>query len=272
MPDLISIIVKRWKLITAVTLLASFIALVAALVSPKKYLSVATALPANSLIADKGRIFNQNIQELYSDFGTADELDKLEGTGNLDTIFIAASEKFNLDKHYHISPSGESFYSAALKLKANSKIARSSYGELKAKVWDEDKNLAAEIANFLMQEIQNIHQHLQNENNAAVLEKLKQDFTVKQNHYMQLADSTTGTANARLNDLSGQLQEEEKMINQYQLAINTNAPVLLIVENARPSFWPDKPKIAATVLFAFFGALIFSFLLTLFIESRKPLA
>lgn len=269
MPDLISIIVKRWKLIATVTLMATIIALIAALLSPKKYLSVATALPANSLIADKGRIFNQNIQELYSDFGTADELDKLEGTGNLDTIFIAASEKFNLDQHYHISSSGESFYSAALKLKANSKIARSSYGELKVKVWDQDKNLAAQIANFLMQEIENIHQHLQNENNTVTLVKLKQDYTAKENEYLQLTDSTSTIAKARLNSLSEQLQEEEKMINQYQLAINTNSPVLLVVENARPSFWPDRPKILATVLFAFFGALVFSFLLAVFIESRK---
>jgi len=270
MPDLISIIIKRWKLIVTITLIATIIALIAALLSPKKYLSVATALPANSLIADKGRIFNQNIQELYSDFGTTDELDKLEGTGNLDTIFIAASEKFNLDQHYQINPSGESFYSAALKLKTNSKIARSSYGELKIKVWDKDKNLAAEIANFLMQQIQEIHQHLQNENNTVTLAKLKQDYTVKQNEYLQQTDSTSAIAKAKQNGLSEQLQEEEKMINEYQLAINTNAPVLLIVENARPSFWPDKPKILATVLFAFFGALLFSFLLAVFIESRKP--
>ena len=272
MPDLISIIVKRWKLITAITLLSAIIALIAAVLSPKKYLSVATALPANSLIADKGRIFNQNIQELYSDFGTVDELDKLEGTGNLDTLFIAASDKFNLDQHYQIHPSGESFYSAALKLKANSKISRSGYGELKVKVWDSDRDFAAALANFLMQEIQSIHQHLQNENNSAVLEKLKQDYTSKQNEYLQSGDSTTAVARARLNTLSEQLQEEGKLIGQYQLAINTNAPALLIVENARPSFWPDKPRVVATVLFAFFAALLFSFLLALFIESRKPLA
>lgn len=272
MPDLISIIIKRWKLIATITLLATVIAFIAAILSPKKYLSVATALPANSLIADKGRIFNQNIRELYSDFGTVDELDKLEGTGNLDTLFIAASEKFNLDQHYQIHPSGESFYSAALKLKANSKISRSSYGELKVKVWDEDKNLAAEIANFLMQEIQSIHQHLQNESNSAILENLKQDYVSKQHEYVQLSDSATAIGKAKLNGLSEQLQEEGKMISQYQLAVNTNVPVLFIVENARPSFWPDKPRILATVLFAFFGAFIFSFLLILFIESRKPLA
>ena len=94
MPDLITVFSKRWKLIAGLTLLSVLIAFVVCLISPKKYLSTATALPANTLIADKARIFNNNIEALYSDFGATDELDKLEGTAALDTIFIAAAEKF----------------------------------------------------------------------------------------------------------------------------------------------------------------------------------
>jgi LPS O-antigen subunit length determinant protein (WzzB/FepE family) len=77
MPDLLLVFAKRWKLIVLITALATIIALIAALLSPKKYLAIATALPANGMIADKARIFNQNIEALYSEFGTVDELDKL---------------------------------------------------------------------------------------------------------------------------------------------------------------------------------------------------
>lgn len=274
MPDLLSVFAKRWKLIFAITFLATLTALVFALLSPKKYLAVATALPANSMIADKARIFNQNIQELYSDFGTVDELDKLEGTGKLDTLFIAAAEEFKLDEHYKINAADESMYDAALKLKKNSKISRSGYGELKIKVWDQDKNLCAQLANFLMKKIQELHQHLQNESNISILAKMKEAYTQKQKEYMQLSDSATSAQvdKVKLAALGDQLQGYEKMIDEYQLAINTNAPVLLIVENARPALWADRPKIIETVLFSFFGAFIFSFLLALFAESRKPLA
>ncbi|MGZ3939284.1 MAG: Wzz/FepE/Etk N-terminal domain-containing protein, partial [Flavisolibacter sp.] len=96
MPDLLLVFSNRWKLVTAITLCATVLALIIAMLSPKKYLSTATALPVNSVTADKARIFNSNIEALYSDFGTPDELDRLEGTARLDTIFIAASEKFNL--------------------------------------------------------------------------------------------------------------------------------------------------------------------------------
>ena len=281
MPDLLFVFSKRWKLVTAITLCATAIAFIVALLSPSKYLSVATALPVNSVTADKARIFNSNVEALYSDFGTPDELDKLEGTARLDTIFIAAAEKFNLGEHYSYGNSNEGIYLAAVKLKKNSKIARSSYGELKVKIWDVDRILAANMANFLMQKIQELHQHLQNESNLLVLQKLKEQYAAKQTEYLQLADSLGAQPNngtvaarsdllkARANGLSQQVQEYEKMIGEYQLAVTANAPVLLVVENARPSFWPDEPKVLVITLLVFFVAFIFSVVLALLMESRK---
>jgi phosphoglycerate-specific signal transduction histidine kinase len=273
MPDLLDVFTKRWKLILGITSLVVAIAFVVALISPKKYLAVATALPANSMIADKARIFNQNIQQLYSDFGTVDELDKLEGTGKLDTLFIAAAEEFKLEEHYRIGASAESLYDAATKLKKNSKINRSGYGELKVKVWDTDKILCAQLANFLMKKIQELHQHLQNENNISALTKIRKAYTQKQKEYVQLSDSVKSASvestKTKFAKLSEQMQTYEKMIDEYQLAVSTNAPVLLVVENARPALWSDRPRIIETVLFSLFGAFIFSFLLALFFESRK---
>jgi uncharacterized protein involved in exopolysaccharide biosynthesis len=69
--------------------------------------------------------------------------------------------------------------------------------------------------------------------------------------------------------LAEQLQQYEKIVGEYQLINSSNSPVLLVVENARPPLWPDKPKILVTVLFTFFSAFVFSYLLALFIESRK---
>jgi uncharacterized protein involved in exopolysaccharide biosynthesis len=272
MPDLLLVFTKRWKLIISITALATIIALIAALLSPKKYLAIATALPANSMIADKARIFNQNIEALYSEFGTVDELDKLEGTGKLDTLFIAAAEKFNLEEHYKIGTTTESLYDAAIKLKKNSRINRSGYGELKVRVWDQDKHLCAQLANFLMKRLQELHQQLQNQANRSILEKIKEAYALKQNESVQITDSAKSVSiqgQTRTSALREQLQSYEKMIDEYQLAISTSIPVLLMVEPARPALYADRPKIAQTILLSFFGAFIFSFLLALFLESRK---
>ena len=269
MPDLLFVLAQRWKLVLSITILTTVLALIVALLTPKKYLSVATALPVNSVTADKARIFNANVQALYSDFGLPDELDRLEGTAQLDTIFIAASKEFDLNNYYSIKDPGEGTYKAAKRLKKNTKINRSSYGELKVKVWDSDRNKSADLANFLMQKLQELHQHLQNQGNVLVLEKIKNQYATKQQEYLQLADSLNGstTISSASNDImktkmmaiTGQLQDYERMMGQYQLAASSNSPVLLVVENARPPLWHDKPKVLNTVLFTFFIALLFSY-------------
>ena len=281
MPDLLLVLTKRWKLILSITFSATILALILSLLSPKKYLSVATALPVNSVTADKARLFNSNIEALYSEFGLPDELDRMEGTAKLDTIYIAASEKYDLNNHYSINDAGEGIYKAAIRLKKNTRIERSPYGELKVKTWDGDRNMCAELANFLMQKLQELHQHLQNQSNVLVLTKIKEQYALKQREYLQLADSLNAGTNKAVNvawsdmlkskmlAVTDQLQQFEKMISQYQLAITSNSPVLLIVENARPQLWPDKPKVLTTVAVTFFAALLFSYLIALFIENRN---
>ena len=62
---------------------------------------------------------------------------------------------------------------AAGVLRYNSRIIKSDYGELKVKVWDTDKNLAPQLANSLMEQLDQIHQGLQNENNRITLSSLQ---------------------------------------------------------------------------------------------------
>jgi len=281
MPDLLLVLTKRWKLIISITILATILALIFSLLSPKKYLSVATALPVNSVTADKARMFNSNIEALYSDFGLPDELDRIEGTAKLDTLYIAASEKFNLSGYYLIKNAGEGMYKAAMRLKKNTRIEHSAYGELKIKTWDHDRNKSAELANFLMQKLQELHQHLQAQIAISTLEKINDQYILKQTEYIQLTDSLHEQTNkafasagnemmkSKILSLTSQLQQLDKMRSEYQLAINANSPVLLIVENARAPLWPDKPKVLITVLLTFFAALLSSYLTALFIERRN---
>lgn len=273
MPDLTDLFARKWKLILGLPLLAAIIALVVALLAPKEYLSTATALPANSLTADKARVFNPNIEALYSDIGTPDELDRLEGTGALDTIYIAAARELDLPGHYGEGNDEAGLMRTCWRLKKNSRINRSGYGELKVKVWDREPGVAAALANSLLNKIGALHQHLQNENNIAILDQVKKDYAEKMRQYAS-ADSLSaqpGTEELRAARRAARVQElveEEKLIDQYSFAVNSNPPVLLTVERARPAVYPDKPKLVPTVLFTFFAALVFALLLALFLQTR----
>jgi hypothetical protein len=174
-------------------------------------------------------------------------------------------------------------------LKKNTRINRSAYGELKIKVWASERNLAAMLANSLLEKIQDLHQQLNQRNNALVLTRIREDYKKKLDEFIsgnkppflnQVSDSVQSLNESeafalnqvRTSALKEQLVQYEKLINQYELALNTQMPVLLVVEKARPALWPDKPKVIQTILLVLFAGLIFSFLLAMFLESRKPAA
>lgn len=270
MPDLISIIEKWWKLIVGLTIVNLILAFVLLLFMPKQYLSIATALPASSLSADKGKIFNNNVQELYSSLGNPDDLDKIIGTANLDTLYIALVKEFNLSKGL------KNQLDAALDLKKNTKVLKSEYGELKIKVWNKDAKLAAALANGLLQKLQLLHQSLQNQSNALTLQKLQETYAAMQNNYIASADSS-GSMNSRKatvlsvknKSLQEQLNQYEKLIAEYQLVLNTNSPAVLVVEHARVSLKPGKPKIWQTLLLTAFVSVVFGLLLAFFLQGRS---
>ena len=275
MPDFISVCSRWWKLIAGITLLTGLAAWIVCLLLPKQYLSTATALPANSLVADKARIFNSNIEGLYPEIGLPDELDKVEGTATLDTLFIAASREFRLDTHYKMEPGGEALYKAALKLKKNSRISRSAYGELKIRVGDKDPPQGAARANHLLKRLKEMHLHLQNENTTAILRKLKEECLLKEQQYRQIGNTSQGSSsntdldNARKAVLLEQVKEYEKIMDQYDLYLKTNPPVLLTVEAARPALWADQPKTWQIIFLSLVAALACTVLMAVFLDSRK---
>lgn len=259
MPDLIAVFVQRRKFILGIALLTALVALIASLVSPEEFLSKATALPTNSMVSDKARIFNNNIEALYPEIGSADELDRLEGTAHLDTIFIATVKALNLAIHYELPSNGKEVMKAVMKLKKKSKIARTGYGELQVKVWDKNRDMAAAIANNLMQSIQTIHRELQLQNNRLILQKLK---AVTQK-------SSGDTTALRAGFSAAEANRYQELIREYELSIQTMPQVLLTVEPARPSLWPDRPKVWQTTLLAFVAGVTIAFLLSLLLFSKK---
>jgi len=259
MPDLILIFQKWWKRFLAVIFTAVLLAALVLFLLPKKYLSTATALPASSLATDKGAVFGNGLQELYSSLGTPDELDRFLGTAQLDTIYIAVARAHQLPQHYQVKQNDHALYNAALKLKKETRIERTEFGELQIKVWDVDRDIAAQLANDLIQQLQLLHQQLQSSSNNLVLQKLKAAY-----NNLQATDSLP-TRNVAMGQ---QAAEYEKLIAQYTLMVNTNPPALLVVESARPGLTPDKPYVWPTLLLTFFTAMLFSILMALLLENR----
>jgi uncharacterized protein involved in exopolysaccharide biosynthesis len=261
MPDITDLIQRWWKQILGVMLLSLLAVGVITFLKPRQYLSVATAVPASSYAADKSKIFNDNVQSLYTALGTPDDLDRVLGTSKLDTVYLAVTDAFNLFDHYKMKEKGASArIRAAWRLKKNSTVMKSEYGELKVKTWDTDKNLAPQLANAIMDELQSIHQQLQSAGNKVTLEGL-----AKGKIKLQLRlDSAAGMAPENKSQLQSQVWQYEKLISEYQLLVDSKPPSLIVVEKATASLHPDKPErvkiMVATallsLLFAVFAALV----------------
>ncbi|HEY6064173.1 MAG TPA: hypothetical protein VIV35_11220, partial [Chitinophagaceae bacterium] len=157
---------------------------------------------------------------------------------------------------------------AALLLKKNTKVMKSEYGELKVKVWDTDKNLASQLANAIMDRLQAIHANLQSAGNEAILHGLQ---TGEKKIQLQL-DSITGiseTLSERKKILQEQVQQYEKLINEYQLMVDSKPPVLVVVEKAKPSAWPDKPRRMQIMIATAALGFLFALLAALVIDRKK---
>ena len=275
MPDIFNLLARWWKQMLLVIIVA--VVIVAAIVFAEKplYLSVTTALPASGILTDKAKIFNNNIQTLYPSLGSSDDLDKILGTAQLDTVFIAVAMTYNLWDHYKIEDKEKQISQSAAILKSNSKVFRSEYGELKIRVWDTDKNLAPQLANAILEKLNNIHQSVAAASNKRVLEILKAGRVKMSNTLDSLRSLKTVDVQSMTNQPSGmlnivdQLKQYDELIAEYQLTLDTNPAVLVVVEKARAAQNPDKPQrlklLIATAVIAF----LFSVLLALFLERRK---
>jgi len=279
MPDLLTLIYIRRKQVLLIVLISLAIATGILLMMPSKYLASTTALPANPVATDKASVFNNNIRDLYSSLGQSGDLDKIVGTGQLDTIYLSLTDQFELAAHYKIKgDNAVSRRKAAAVLKKDSRVSKSEYNELLVQVWDTDKNLAPQLANALMEKLAAIHQDLLNQSNQTIIKSIGEGQQKLQTEmdsiraFLQHANITPSQAqqyNDKLTVLQQQLSQYEKLRTEYQLMIDTKPAALLVVDKARVSDRPDKPKklfiLLATVVLSF----LFAAWLALLLEKRK---
>jgi len=265
MPDILDLVRHWWKQIFLVVILSLLAVGVITFLKPRQYLSVATAVPASTYATDRSAVFNGNIQALYSSLGTADDLDRIVGTANLDTTYLAVTDQYNLYDHYKLPEKGAAARTkAATLLRQHSKVMKSEYGELKVKVWDTDKDLAPQLANAIMEQLQAMHRDLQSAGNETALAGLKKG---KEKLALQM-DSLAG-APEKKEQLRKQAEQYEMLIGEYQLMVDSKPLSLVVVEKAKAAEWPDKPKRMQIMVATAVLSLLFALLAALVMERRK---
>jgi len=276
MPDLFDLFLKWWKRIFLMAAIATIVTVIIVFFIPRKYIGIATALPAASYATDKTGVFSQNLQQLYSALGTPDDLDRVLGTARLDTVYEAVAIQLNLVEQFHTQNDTAAIRKAACILKDETRVIRNDYGQLQVKVWDGERTLAAALANAIMEKLQQIHQDIQTAGNAAMLAKINNKYAEKILEYQRLVDSmhagSTGASElltVKKNTLLQEIQEYQKLLDQYKLMVDANPESLVIIERAQPALKADRPNRPAIIVSVAVLAIIFGFFTALVFERKR---
>ncbi len=251
----------QWKTLVIIVGLAMLLAAAYTWFKTPEYLSVTTALPSSVYANDRSRLFNENIQILYSELGTPDELDVIAASGQLDTVYLAVTDQFNLFDHYRSKQPNAREKSAEI-LKGKTKVVKTGNGELKVTVWDTDKDLAPQLANAIMDQLQYTHTSARNFGNLHMVIQLKKS--------LDSCQKISGLNEERIKSQQEKITYLKKLISEYELISESKTPALIVIEKARPAIRPDRPRCMQILIAVFIMSLLLSFLLAIYRERIKP--
>lgn len=267
--DVMATLQRSRKSIVTFVVASVVTATITVFLMPKYYRSIAIIVAANPALADKARLFNPNIEGLYSNYGSTDDLDRIYGMANLDTVYKQLVQEFDLIKYYKLNGTDTALLQrkAVLALRDDLTLQKTELSQLKIFIYTKDNNFSAQIANRMVDIIQQMAQAVWKKNYANSLTQLNSEIATFESMVLMISDSlnktsinpTTATLlNNKKNMLLQQINDYQKSVNEFSLAIANNPPALIVLERAYPSAKADKPKKLVVILWAFFISLIFA--------------
>jgi capsular polysaccharide biosynthesis protein len=270
---------QRWKTIFLFTLLAGFVATITVFLVPKYYRSTSLVVSANTVLADKARLFNNQIQSLYNYYGSGDDLDRIYGIADMDTTYLQLVDSFSLLDYYKLENDSLPVLrkKAVKKLREDLTIRKTDQGQLAFTAWTKDKQLSARLVNQMVKLIEEKEQQIWLSNYHRTETEIKHSLAGLENEYRQLSDSfpspdkgKNNLLTLRLQTLATQISEYRKKADEFQLAAATPPDVLYVMEPATPAAQAERPDKPAIILAALLAGLLFRILWVL-VAERKPM-
>ena len=174
-------IINRWKYFVAgAVALAAIVSVVVSLLLPNIYRSTAVFIPTNPQTADPDRLLDENTQmrgklELS---GRAEDLDRAITIGESQPVAELIIKKFDLYKHYKAGAPGDDNADNYVlsEFSSNLNIVHNERDAIELTFSDQDKNLAAAVANTIVHVIDSVNQQLTLENRRTVLQLYRKRY------------------------------------------------------------------------------------------------
>jgi uncharacterized protein involved in exopolysaccharide biosynthesis len=270
---LLLIVKRRWKQSLAVVVLATLLTGGILYLQKPMFRGSVIFTAANPNLGDRANIYRTQFWDQYFYFGSEFDNDRLMAIAKSEEMFRMLADSFKLKAHYKIKVAGErGRYLVDLKFKENVKIHKNEYGHIKINVWDQDKYLATKIANAFMYSINRKAIDGSNKMKAEILNKLKSDYQSQKDSLQllqsQLLQKEDDFLRARTVSVISDLNEKDKLIQQFYTSVN-NVAALFVIEEAVPAFKKEKPLILSNMITAAILSFIFSILLVFVLEWKS---
>ncbi len=265
--ELTNALFNRWKFILVFTTASVIIAMGAIFLITPKYTATTKLLPGNAVLADKARLFNNEIQHLYSFFGSGDDLDRLMSMASMDTSIKQVIQAFNLTNYYQIKEqdAGIGMYKTIRAFKKDLTLVKTVNNELEISYAHQSKDTAAAIVNFMTDQLAKKMKTIWQEQYEKIGQQLDSSIATISNDYKNLTtNSSTDDAinKTKMDAILSQLAQFNKMSIETKMAIATTPEALIVLEKASiPAkvSWPNKAivlPVAALLGFIFSVCLV----------------
>lgn len=277
MANTVQVLQKNTRFIFFFTLLAMLIAFATVMLVPKYFRSSARIIAANPQLADKSRLFNENIQALYSYFGSGDDLDRIIGVADMDTTYKQLIDQFDLINYYELQ--GDSVpllrRKAVLKLKKDISFQRTEQGQMRIICWTKDSRLSANIINSMIEIVQGKLESIWLSNYQDAVSKLNASILINEQRYASLSDSISKVKPAQqtllqkhMETLLEELSRYRKTAASFTLMGETAPPALYVLETAVPAAKAERPDKLNAILISGLAGFLFS-ILFLLLKARR---
>jgi len=277
--DVIAVLQKRWKSIFIFVIVSVLITIVALFVAPKYYRSTTVIIPASPALADKAKLFSSNIQNLYSFIGNSDDTETLMGIAKLDTVYYQLIDEFKLIDYYKTEGENNNIKrKKTIKfLQKDIDINKTEFNQLKIVVWTKENELSKNIANRMIEIIQETEQNMWKEVYQNNLKKINESIKDLEMQYQKISDSLSVNTNSFKKEMLEsqhqwaleQMKQYQKASNEIKLAIATTPPALYVIEKAMVSASADKPNFPVDLLIVLFASIVFAIIAALIYKRNQ---
>lgn len=276
----IAVLKKQWKIILLFVVGSVTAATLSVFSVPKQFTSTATIISANPVLADKARLFNTNIQGLYSYFGSGDDLDRIFGIADMDTTYKKLVDEFSLVSYYQLDNDSLPVLirKAVLLLRKDLSVQKTEQAQIKMIAWTKDKVLSAAIVNRMVAIIQETEATIWQNNYEQAHSKLKNSIEQMEMKYKLLSDSNATSVGGKhelavsnMQTLLEQIKQYRKTADEFTLATQTPPAVLYVMEPGVPAAKAERPDKLLIIFIAFIAGIFVSSVWVL-INDRKNTA